>query len=35
MDRRRFVKTTAAAGAGLALGMTPFQIRTKSDIDRF
>ena len=33
--RREFLKTTALGASGMALGMTPFQIRTKSDIDRF
>ena len=34
IGRREFLKTTALGASGMALGMTPFQIRTKSDIDR-
>tara|TARA_B100001750_G_scaffold188073_1_gene157656 strand:- start:1834 stop:2934 length:1101 start_codon:yes stop_codon:yes gene_type:complete len=34
IKRRDFIKTTAVGATGMALGMTPFQIRTKSDIDR-
>ena len=35
IKRRDFLKATAVGGAGFALGMTPFQIKTKGDIDRF
>ena len=34
IKRRDFLKATAVGGAGFALGMTPFQIKTKGDIDR-
>ena len=34
IKRRDFLKTTAVGSAGFALGMNPFQIKTKSDIDR-
>ena len=34
IKRRDFLKTTAIGSAGFALGMNPFQIKTKSDIDR-
>ena len=34
IKRRDFLKATAVGGAGFAIGMTPFQIKTKGDIDR-
>ena len=34
IKRRDFLKTTAVGSAGFALGMNPFQIKTKGDIDR-
>jgi len=34
INRRDFIKTASIGSAGLAFGMTPFQTKTKGDIDR-